>query len=140
MADNCPNVPNPTQDDANDNSVGAACDPGEAKGPSPAADKTKPRLLLSATGPARKALRATGLPLRLSCDEACTVTITLRAGRTTIGTAKAKLNAAGTVKARVRLTKKGKAAIARARSIALSATATDRSGNRGTDKLSLTLR
>jgi hypothetical protein len=139
IADNCPNTANPAQDDTNHDGVGAACDPGEAK-TSPPADRTKPKLLLSATGPTRKALRATGLARRLSCDEACTVTITLRAGRTTIGTAKAKLNAAGTVKARVRLTKKGKAAVARARSIALSATATDRSGNRGSDKLSLTLR
>ena len=121
--------------------MGTACDLLElVKGGLPELDKTKPVVLLSASATTRAALRSKGLPLRFSCSEACTTALTLRSGKVAVGTAKVSLNAAGNARARLRLTKKGKAAIKRARSLTLSADAADTSGNRGTDRLTLALR
>jgi hypothetical protein len=137
-ADVCPGVADPAQADANGNGVGTACDLSEIAGTPP--DHTAPVLLLDAADTTRAKVRAKGLPFRFSCSEACTVSLTLRAGSRRVGGATASLGAAGTGRGRARLTKKGKAAVRRARSLKLSATATDTAGNRGSDRLTIRLR
>jgi Domain of unknown function (DUF4394)/Calx-beta domain len=103
-------------------------------------DATKPVLLLDATDITRARLRSKGLPFRFSCSEACRLALTLRVGKKQVGSATASLAAAGVRKGRARLTKKGNVAVRRARSLKLSAIATDAAGNRGSDKLTVRLR
>jgi hypothetical protein len=57
------------------------------------------------------------------CAAACNVTVTARAGRTTIATGRARLRAAGTAKVTLRATAKGRRLLRRAKPLRVTVTA-----------------
>jgi len=89
---------------------------------------------VSAVTPRLAALRRSGLAVTVTCSQACTVTVALRVdardrrrlgGLKTIGTAKVTLAAAGSAKARARLSAKARRALARTSKVRLTLEATE---------------
>lgn len=150
-SDNCPNVPNADQANGDGDAVGTACDLSEVKPvtlpgpvvtlPAPVArDTTPPTLLVTAKALTRAKLRSAGLPLQFSCSEACTTVSTLLLGKAKAGTATRKLTAAGLGRVTVKLTKKGRAALGKRRSLVVSTVATDTAGLKRTFRLTVSVR
>jgi hypothetical protein len=104
--------------------------PVPAPGPANAADLTPPRALMRAFSRYRivTVLRR-GVPIRVSCQEACGISVAVSVSRTAarrlkldarqgpvvIGTAIARRSTAGTTQLRVKLTKSARAALKRSR-------------------------
>jgi hypothetical protein len=71
----------------------------------------------------RAALLRGKLAVMVPCAAACNVTVTARAGRTTIATGRARLRAAGTAKVTLRATAKGRRLLRRAKPLRVTVTA-----------------
>ena len=86
--------------------------------------------------------RRRALPVRVQTDEAATVRITARRGRTTFAKGAAKLRAAGSRTVRLKLTPAGRRLVRQASRVrvSISARAEDAAGNAGTKKVAATLR
>ncbi len=90
--DNCIKVGNPDQADQDGDFIGDVCDPQTPKAPKPvtvagvvlgrpdAKDKVAPVLKLRAPASASRAELAAGLPVPMSCSEACGVTLSRGVG------------------------------------------------------------
>jgi hypothetical protein len=96
--------------------VAITADPGPPPPPVTPPDTTGPFALLipGATSPRRAALGSGGLAVRFVCGEACRAAFTLSSGKRTLGRASKRLSRAGLGSARVRLTRAGRRALARA--------------------------
>jgi len=102
--DTCPNVADASQADADHDGIGTACDLVEP-------DKSKPVLLATAAEIKRSQLRKSGLSVRFSCSEACTVAARLLAGKKVAAKRNARLTKVGAGALRLKPSKKGIAAI-----------------------------
>jgi Domain of unknown function (DUF4394)/Calx-beta domain len=120
--DTCPNVADPSQADADHDGIGSACDLTEP-------DNKKPVLLAAASEIKRAQLRKSGLRVRFSCSEACTVMSRLLAGRKVVAKGTGRLTGVGASTLRLKPSKKGIAAIGRRKKLKVALTARDATGN-----------
>jgi Domain of unknown function (DUF4394)/Calx-beta domain len=120
--DTCPNVADPSQADADHDGIGTACDLAEP-------DKAKPVLLGAAAEIKRAQLRKSGLRVRFSCSEACTVAARLLAGKKVAAKSTGRLTKVGASTLRLKPSKKGIAAIGARKRLKIALTARDAAGN-----------
>jgi hypothetical protein len=120
--DTCPNVADASQADADHDGIGTACDLTEP-------DKSKPVLLATAAEIKRAQLRKSGLSVRFSCSEACTVAARLLAGKKVAAKRNARLTKVGAGSLRLKPSKKGIAAIGGRKRLKIVLTARDATGN-----------
>ena len=105
--------------------------------PAPVPDTTKPVLLLSAPTTLKLKKALGGVSGRLSCSEGCVTTLTLKLGKTKVGSAAATLPAAGVATFKAKLSSKGKKALRKAlkkhrsATLSLGASGSDAAGNVG---------
>jgi PKD repeat protein len=137
-------VPTPTPEP----SATPVPNPGPQATPSPAPDRVAPVVTATVKAPKLATLAKSGLPVKVRCSEACTVTVVLTVDKATakrlkLGT-KLELGRAtgkgGTVK--IKLGAKARKAIAKQRSvkIKLTITAVDAAGNRRVTTKTLTVK
>jgi hypothetical protein len=145
--DNCPLASNPLQEDGDRDGAGTACDAGEEQLPppgdeQPGGDTTAPLTTLSIAARHRLPEVRAGIPVRVACDEACSISATLKARGRTLAEGDAVLAAAGTTYAFLRFTKGAKRRVQRAGTLRakLSVTAGDSAGNLSTDRRTVRLR
>ena len=102
------------------------------------AENQKPAFLAAPTAPeSLRKLRSAGkLTVDYACSSACVVTLTLKMGKTTLGTAHATRGSLGVSRVTLRITTAGKKALAKAAAakggrvkLTLAGTATDTAGN-----------
>ena len=116
-------------------------------------DKTAPAIALAIAKTKLAALLAKGLPVTVSCSEACKFSLALTVDSktakklhlsrvATVGRARGTLTTAGKKKVRVKLTRRAKKRIAKAKKIVITvkATATDAAGNRATKSKKVTIK
>jgi hypothetical protein len=121
--------------------------------PLPAPDKTPPVVALAIAKTKLKALLAKGLPVTVSCSEACKFVLSLVVDAktakklhlsrvVTVGRANGTLTTAGKKKVVVKLTKKAKKKIAKAKKVVITVktTATDTAGNRASKSKRVTIK
>jgi hypothetical protein len=119
----------------------------------PVPDKLAPTIALAIAKTKLKALLAKGLPVTVSCSEACKFVLSLVVDSktakklhlsrvATVGRASGTLTTAGKKKVVVKLTKKAKKKVAKAKKIVITVktTATDAAGNRGTKSKKVTIK
>jgi hypothetical protein len=124
--DNCPNVSNQNQADADRDGVGTACDLTEIV---VLKDTTKPVVLGSASEISRARLRTRGLRVRFSCSEACKISGRLVAGTKTAASKSGSLTKAGAGTLTFKASKSGLRAIGRRKRLKVVLKATDAAGN-----------
>jgi hypothetical protein len=139
VVDDTAPTPQPSPGPGNDTAPTPQPSPGPGNGtapmpqptPGPGKDATAPVLVANAGVPKRGAL-----PVRFSCNEACSVRASVRLGGKTVGTATDSIGRAGAGSLRIRLNRAGRTA--KPRKLTLRLTARDDAGN--TRSLSLRLR
>ncbi len=98
--------------------------PGAGNGGRAGGATGRPATGLSFVGAANiRALMANRLAVGVPCAAACRITVTAKAGGRTVATGRATLLAAGTAKVRLRVAKKARRSLGRARQLKLSVTA-----------------
>jgi hypothetical protein len=108
----------------------------------PASDTTKPKITLALRkGTTRRSVRRDRrIRIKVVVDEACEVTVRLRANGRSFGGARRTFTRAGSATLTIRLSRKATARLLRARRLTISATAKDTGGNIATLKRSPKLR
>ena len=113
------------------------------------AENQKPAFLAAPTAPeSLRKLRSAGkLTVDYACSSACVVTLTLKMGKTTLGTAHATRGSLGVSRVTLRITTAGKKALAKAAAakggrvkLTLAGTATDTAGNSASRTTTLSVR
>ncbi len=103
--------------------------PGPAGSAPPPPDRTKPVLLATAAQIRRGALKRSGLRVRFSCSEACSVTARLLAGRRTVAAKDARLATAALGTLTLKPSRAGFRGVGRRRALKVVLTARDAAGN-----------
>jgi Thrombospondin type 3 repeat len=120
--DNCRVVPNSDQRDADGADPGDACPGGAAGRVDPADDATPPRATVRAAARHRLEEVAAGVPVAVTCSEACTIAAELEGGGGWLGSAAARLGAAGRTFVFVRVARARARRVTRVRVVAADVT------------------
>lgn len=146
--DNCPGLVNPDQRDSDRDGIGNACDPDAPKAKAGAlpgfnpADRSAPKLGLSIPRSLRFAAIRAGLPIPVSCSEACIVEVRLLAGGKRVAQGTAVMYDKGETFVFARFRKGALKRLERSRRArpTLSITAIDASGNKAGSSRRITLK
>lgn len=158
--DNCPLNSNKNQANADGDSLGDACDPDTFAGPAfvapppaverKAADRTPARVALSLASTQRGADAQGGMPAKVRCSEACSVSATLKLGsavakrlklKAVVATGEAALEGAGTTYVFLDFTKPALKKLFRAKRVSATLTlkVLDGAGNASTARRTVRL-